>query len=157
MVKKKVLVVEDDRDISELIAYNLKREDYDIVCLYDGSNVIEFVRKRKPDLIILDLMLPGVGGLEICRTLKNDPATKMIPIIMLTAKGEEADVVIGLQMGADDYITKPFSPSILAARIKSITHRMSDVKKSLKKPSRETKEIHVKDQMITDVGNYCIP
>ncbi len=126
MAKKKILVVEDDRDISELITYNLSREGFDCACLYDGGGAIDFVRKRKPELIILDLMLPEVDGLEICRTLKNDPATKNVPIIMLTAKGEEADVVIGLQMGADDYISKPFSPKVLIARIKAVMRRISD-------------------------------
>ncbi|MBF0503999.1 MAG: response regulator transcription factor [Candidatus Omnitrophica bacterium] len=127
MARKKILVVEDDRNISNLIAYNLKSEHYDIDCLYDGGQVVEFVRKCKPDLIILDLMLPEVDGLEICQTLKNDPATKTIPIIMLTAKGEEMDMVVGFQMGADDYISKPFSPKVLVARIKAIFRRMSDL------------------------------
>jgi two-component system phosphate regulon response regulator PhoB len=126
MVKKKILVVEDDRDISELITYNLEREGYEVACLYDGSQAVDFVNKRKPELIILDLMLPEVDGIEICRTLKSDAATKHIPIIMLTAKSEEADVVIGLQMGADDYIPKPFSPKVLVARIKAITRRLAD-------------------------------
>jgi two-component system phosphate regulon response regulator PhoB len=127
MVKKKILVVEDDRDISELIAYNLQREGYDIACLYDGGQVVDFVHKLKPEIIILDLMLPEVDGLEICRTLKSDTATKHIPIVMLTAKSEEADVVVGLQMGADDYIPKPFSPKVLVARIKAISRRTVDV------------------------------
>jgi len=127
MAKKKILVVEDDRDISELITYNLEREGYEIACLYDGSRVVDFVNKRKPEIIILDLMLPEVDGLDICRTLKSDPDTKHIPIIMLTAKSEEADVVVGLQMGADDYITKPFSPKVLVARIKAIVRRIADV------------------------------
>lgn len=131
MSKKKILVVEDDRDISELINYNLGREGYDIACLYDGSQAVDYVRKRKPELIILDLMLPEVDGIEICRTLKSDPATKHIPIIMLTAKSEEADVVVGLQMGADDYISKPFSPKVLVARIKAITRRMADAQQTL--------------------------
>src|ERR1700689_4887128 len=130
MPKKKILVVEDDRDISELISYNLEREGYDIACLYDGSEVIDFVRKRKPDLIILDLMLPEVDGIEICRTLKSDGNTKHIPIVMLTAKSEESDVVIGLQMGADDYIPKPFSPKVLVARIKTIPRRTADLQLS---------------------------
>src|SRR6266404_695248 len=98
MVKKKILVVEDDRDISELITYNLEREGHEIACLYDGSQVLDFVNKRKPDLIILDLMLPELDGIEICRALKSEKNTKNIPIIMLTAKSEEADVVVGLQM-----------------------------------------------------------
>jgi len=127
MAKKKILVVEDDRDISELITYNLEREGYEIACLYDGSQVVDFVYKRKPEIIILDLMLPEVDGIEICRTLKSDADTKHIPIIMLTAKSEEADVVVGLQMGADDYITKPFSPKVLVARIKAIIRRIADV------------------------------
>src|SRR5580698_6621176 len=130
MVKKKILVVEDDRDISELITYNLEREGYEIACLYDGSQVIDFVHKRKTALIILDLMLPEVDGIEICRALKSDAATKHVPIIMLTAKSEEADVVVGLQMGADDYIPKPFSPKVLVARIKAITRRMTDMQSS---------------------------
>jgi len=130
MVKKKILVIEDDRDISELITYNLEREGYEIACLYDGSQAVDFVTKRKPELIILDLMLPEVDGIEICRTLKGDAATKHIPIVMLTAKSEEADVVVGLQMGADDYIPKPFSPKVLVARIKAIVRRMADVQAS---------------------------
>ena len=127
MAKKKILVVEDDRDISELITYNLEREGYEIACLYDGGQAVDFVNKRKPELIILDLMLPEVDGIEICRTLKSDATTKHIPIVMLTAKGEEADVVVGLQMGADDYIPKPFSPKVLVARIKAIIRRMADL------------------------------
>ena len=127
MAKKKILVVEDDRDISELITYNLEREGYETACLYDGSQVVDFVRKRKPEIIILDLMLPEVDGIEICRTLKSDADTKHIPIIMLTAKAEEADVVVGLQMGADDYIPKPFSPKVLVARIKAISRRLADI------------------------------
>src|ERR1700691_667087 len=130
MAKKKILVVEDDRDISELISYNLGREGYEIACLYDGSQAVDFVNKRKPDLVLLDVMLPEVHGIEICRTLKSDPITKNIPIIMLTAKSEEADVVVGLQMGADDYIPKPFSPKVLVARIKAITRRTVDLQLS---------------------------
>src|ERR1019366_50585 len=130
MAKKKILVVEDDKDISELITYNLEREGYDIACLYDGSQVVDFVHKRKPELIILDLMLPEVDGIEICRLLKSDAAVKHIPIVMLTAKSEEADVVVGLQMGADDYIPKPFSPKVLVARIKAITRRLADLQLS---------------------------
>ena len=133
MVKKKILVVEDDRNISKLIVYNLQSEHYDTNCLYDGSQVVEFVRTSRPDLIVLDLMLPQVDGLEICHTLKNEQATKSIPIIMLTAKSEEMDVVVGLQMGADDYIPKPFSPRILVARVKAMLRRMSDLQHPLAK------------------------
>lgn len=126
MSKKKILVVEDDRDINELINYNLNREGYDVASLFDGSQAVDFARKRNPDLILLDLMLPEVDGIEICRLLKSDDATKKIPIIMLTAKSEESDVVVGLQMGADDYIAKPFSPKVLLARIKALLRRIAD-------------------------------
>ena len=130
MAKKKIVIVEDDRDISELVSYNLRREGYDTACLYEGGRVFAHVRRFRPDLIILDLMLPEIDGLEICRTLKNDPLTKNIPVIMLTAKGEEADVIAGLQMGADDYIPKPFSPQVLVARINAITRHLSDLRRS---------------------------
>ncbi len=123
MVKKRILIVEDDHDISELVRYNLEREGYDVSALFEGGDAFDHALKRKPDLIILDLMLPGTDGMEICRLLKNEEGTKNIPVIMLTAKGEESDVVIGLQMGADDYITKPFSPKVLAARVKAILRR----------------------------------
>ena len=123
MAKKKILIVEDDRDISELVRYNLEREGYDVSALFEGGDAFDHVLKRKPDLIVLDLMLPGTDGMEICRLLKNEDRTKNIPVIMLTAKGEESDVVVGLQMGADDYMTKPFSPKVLAARVKAILRR----------------------------------
>ena len=126
MAKKKILVVEDDRDISELIRYNLEREGYDVSALFDGSRVIEFVQKSHPDVVLLDLMLPETDGIDLCRQLKADGSTKNIPIVMLTAKSEESDMVVGLQMGADDYITKPFSPKVLIARIKVIMRRAKD-------------------------------
>ncbi len=123
MTRKKILIVEDDRDISELVRYNLEREGYDVSALFEGGDAFDHALKRKPDLIILDLMLPGTDGMEICRLLKNEEGTKNIPVIMLTAKGEESDVVVGLQMGADDYMTKPFSPKVLTARVKAILRR----------------------------------
>ena len=123
MVKKRILIVEDDRDISELVRYNLEREGYDVSALFEGGDAFDHTLKRRPDLIILDLMLPGTDGMEICRLLKNEEGTKNIPVIMLTAKGEESDVVVGLQMGADDYMTKPFSPKVLTARVKAILRR----------------------------------
>ena len=126
MSKKRILVVEDDRDINELISYNLSRDGYDVLSLLDGSQVIDIALTRKPSLIVLDLMIPEIDGLELCRLLKADPQTARIPIIMLTAKGEESDVLVGLQMGADDYMTKPFSPKVLLARIKAILRRSID-------------------------------
>lgn len=125
MAKKRILVVEDDRDINELIRYNLEREGFDVLSLFDGAEVLEVASTRRPDLILLDLMLPEVDGLEICRQLKGEDKTKDIPVIMITAKGTEADIVIGLSIGADDYLPKPFSPQVLLARIKVIFRRLS--------------------------------
>ncbi|MBI4308707.1 MAG: response regulator transcription factor [Candidatus Omnitrophica bacterium] len=122
-MKKRILVIEDDRDISELICYNLARDGYDVSLVFDGLQAFDFAAKIRPDLIILDLMLPGMDGLDICRQLKSDDQLKSIPVIMLTAKSEEADMIVGLQMGADDYIAKPFSPRVLAARIKAMMRR----------------------------------
>jgi len=152
MAKKKILIVEDDRNISKLIAYNLGSENYETDCLYDGGHVVEFVRTSKPDLIILDLMLPEVDGLEICQILKNDQATKNIPILMLTAKGEEMDMVVGLQMGADDYMAKPFSPRVLLARIKAILRRMSDLQQS----STITENVRILGDLNIDLLKYKI-
>jgi two-component system alkaline phosphatase synthesis response regulator PhoP len=123
MARKRILVVEDERDINELIRYNLEREGFEVISLYDGAQVVEIVSTRKPDLILLDLMLPERDGLEICRELKAESSTQAIPVIMITAKGTESDVVVGLSMGADDYIPKPFSPQVLLARIKAIFRR----------------------------------
>jgi two-component system phosphate regulon response regulator PhoB len=125
MAKKRILVVEDDRDINELIRYNLEKEGFEVLSLYDGLQAVEMVKSRKPDLVLLDLMLPECDGLDICRELKSEADLKGIPVIMITAKGTESDVVIGLSMGADDYIVKPFSPQVLLARIKAIFRRLA--------------------------------
>lgn len=127
-MKHKIAVIEDDRDINELIAYNLQKEGYNIIRSLDGGQGLFLIQKERPDLVLLDLMLPGMDGLEICQALKNSDATKDIPIIMITAKGEESDVVVGLQMGADDYIIKPFSIKVLLARVKAIFRRGKQVK-----------------------------
>lgn len=123
MMKYKIAVIEDDRDINELIAYNLQKEGYNIVRSLDGAQGLFLIQKERPDLVLLDLMLPGMDGLEICQALKNADATKEIPIIMITAKGEESDIVVGLQIGADDYISKPFSIKVLLARVKAVFRR----------------------------------
>lgn len=122
----KILVVDDEPDIVELVTYNLRKEGFDVTSAFDGSEALAIIRKEKFDFIILDLMLPGVQGMEICRILRNDPTTKNIPIIMLTAKGEEIDKILGLEMGADDYMTKPFSPRELLTRIKTVMRRTSE-------------------------------
>jgi phosphate regulon transcriptional regulator PhoB len=125
MPKAKILVVDDEKDIVELVQYNLKKEGYGVISACDGERALDLVKKELPDLIVLDLMLPGMDGLEVCRTLKNDSRTSDIPVIMLTAKGEEADIVVGLELGADDYITKPFSVRQLLARVKTVLRRTS--------------------------------
>ncbi len=123
MGKEKILVVDDEEDILELVRYNLDREGYGVVCAVSGEEALKRAAKDSVDLIILDLMLPGMDGLDVTKKLKGDEKTGNIPIVMLTAKGEEADIVTGLELGADDYITKPFSPRILIARIKAVMRR----------------------------------
>ncbi len=123
MAKELILTVEDDEDILELIQFNLKREGYKTKGVTSGEECMKYLTNEKADLVLLDIMLPGMDGLDICKQLKNDVKTVNIPVIMLTAKGEEADIVTGLELGAEDYITKPFSPRVLLARIKSILKR----------------------------------
>ncbi len=123
MAREKILVVDDEEDILELVRYNLAKERYQVSCALSGEIALEKARQERPDLILLDLMLPGLDGLTVCRELKHDPLTTDTPIIMLTAKGEEADIVVGLELGADDYIVKPFSPRVLQARIKAVLRR----------------------------------
>jgi len=122
----KILVVDDEKDILELVAYNLQKEGFRIDTCQDGEAALERVRNETYDLLILDLMLPGMQGMELCRILKTAEDTSSLPIIMLTAKGEELDKVLGLEMGADDYITKPFSPRELIARVKAVLRRTRD-------------------------------
>ncbi|MBL6830366.1 MAG: response regulator [Pirellulales bacterium] len=118
-----ILVVDDENDLLELVRYNLTKAGYRVSCVSTGEEALSHARRQPPDLIVLDLMLPAVDGLEVCRRLKADAKTRDIPIIMLTAKSEESDVVRGLERGADDYITKPFSPRVLAARVKALLRR----------------------------------
>jgi phosphate regulon transcriptional regulator PhoB len=120
---RKILIVEDESDIRELLSYNLTKEGYDVSSVADGEEALKKVREGHFDLILLDLMLPGIQGMELCRILRNDPATKNLPIIVLTAKGEEVDRVLGLEMGADDYMTKPFSTREVLARVKAVLRR----------------------------------
>jgi phosphate regulon transcriptional regulator PhoB len=120
-----MLVVDDEPDIVELVAYNLRKEGFLVSSASDGEEALEKVRSGNFDFIILDLMLPGMPGMEICRVLRSDPKTKNLPIIMLTAKGEEVDRILGLEIGADDYLTKPFSPRELIARIRAVMRRTS--------------------------------
>src|SRR5277367_329449 len=121
--KRRVLIVDDERDIVDLVRYNLNKNGYDALVACDGQQALEIARTQLPDLIVLDLMLPGLHGTEVARRLKADPRTSSIPIVMLTAKGEETDVVVGLTIGADDYVTKPFSMKVLLARVGSVLRR----------------------------------
>lgn len=120
---KKILIVEDDRDIIELVRYNLEKENYRVQAVEDGVTGLTQIRKTRPDMIILDLMLPRLSGLEICREIRQDSSLPRIPIIMLTARADESDRVVGLEMGADDYVPKPFSPRELVARVKALFRR----------------------------------
>ena len=119
----KILIVDDEIDILELVEFNLLKQGFRTLTAQDGEQALRLARQEKPDAVILDLMLPGINGLDVCRILKSDAATKDVPIIMLTARGEEEDIVKGLEMGADDYVTKPFSPKVLIARLKSVLRR----------------------------------
>ena len=123
MGRERVLVVDDEEDILHLVEYNLAKEGFDVTAVTTGEEALTAVREDPPDLVVLDLMLPGVDGLEVCKLLKRHPRTAAVPVVMLTAKGEEADVVAGLELGADDYVTKPFSPRVLLARIKAVLRR----------------------------------
>jgi len=129
--QKHILVVDDEADLIELVSYNLRKEGFTVDSASDGENAIKKIRKGTYSLVILDLMLPGIQGIELCRIIRNDPKTVNLPIIMLTAKGEEVDRILGLEMGADDYMSKPFSPRELVARVKAVLRR------SMEKPAAE--------------------
>jgi len=132
-----ILVVDDDDDILELIRYNFAREGYRVITAENGESALKLAAKELPDLILLDLMLPGVSGLDVAKILKNTAATQEIAIVMLTAKGEESDIIVGLELGADDYIVKPFSPKVLAARVRAVLRRKND------KPPEESSALHL--------------
>lgn len=145
---KHILVVEDEADLVELISYNLKKEGFNVDSAMDGETALSKIKKGRYDLVVLDLMLPGIQGMELCRILRNDPKTETLPIVMLTAKGEEVDKILGLEMGADDYITKPFSPRELVARVKAVLRR------SLEKPAAE--KILKVGELLIDKERYAV-
>ncbi len=120
MDRCRVVIVEDEPDQQELLRFNLAREGYKVTCADNGREGLKMIGSEQPDLVVLDLMLPGMDGLEVCKHLRNDPQTAHIPIVMLTAKAEDSDVVAGLELGADDYITKPYSPRVLLARVRAV-------------------------------------
>lgn len=123
MSNKKIVAIDDEADILEVIRYNLSRDGHQVFTSPNGRDGLGIIRKEKPDLVLLDLMLPEMDGFEICRRLKGDPLTSHIPIIMITARGDESDIVLGLGLGADDYVIKPFSPKELAARVRAVLRR----------------------------------
>jgi two-component system phosphate regulon response regulator PhoB len=126
MSRKRILIIEDERDMADLVAMRLSREHYDVQVARDGIEGIEKIRSGRPDLVVLDLMLPGMSGSEIATHVRSDPRTASIPILMLTARSEESDIIVGLKLGADDYVTKPFSMSVLLARIAALLRRSAD-------------------------------
>jgi phosphate regulon transcriptional regulator PhoB len=145
---KRVLIIEDDKDIVELVRYNLEKEGYQVASVSDGLQGLAQVRKSPPDLLILDLMLPRLHGLDICREIRRDPALNRLPLLMLTAKGEESDRVVGLELGADDYVTKPFSPRELVARVKALLRRVE--------PGGEGEKPIAFDKLVIDPGSYRV-
>lgn len=140
-MKPKILVVEDEPDAAELVEFNLKTAGFEVVSATDGATALERARTHAPDLILLDLMLPEVDGLEVCKILRRDPATSAIPIIMLTAKAAELDRVLGLELGADDYVTKPFSPRELVLRVRNLLRRRQ-------RDAEKTEHIQVGDLVV---------
>ncbi len=147
---KRILIIEDDRDIVELVRYNLEQEGFSVAAVGEGASGLAQIRKSPPNLLLLDLMLPKLSGLEICKAVRREPSLNRLPILMLTARGEESDRVVGLELGADDYVTKPFSPRELVARIKALLRRTSDASGS------ETEKIVEAGQLVIDPAGYRV-
>lgn len=152
MSKSKILVIDDEQDILDLVEYNLAQNGYKVSCVTTGEEALDAARATKPDLILLDLMLPGVDGFEVCKNLKRDTETSDIPVVMLTAKGEDIDVVTGLELGADDYITKPFSPRVLVARVRSVLRKKKDTTHS----DKSTEKIISIHAIEIDTGKHVV-
>jgi two-component system phosphate regulon response regulator PhoB len=147
MAKESILIVEDEEDILELVKYNLAKEGYRVSGAASGEVGLKAARSSLPDLIVLDLMLPGIDGLEVCKILKNDSKTQHIPVIMLTAKSEDSDIITGLEIGADDYLAKPFTPKVLIARVRTVLRRKA------KANVKETATVRVHD-IVVDPGRH---
>ena len=146
MAGEKILVVDDEADIVELVRYNLAHEGFEVICASSGEVALEMVSKEKPSLVVLDLMLPGISGLKVCKRIKGDPATKAVQVVMLTAKGEDSDIVTGIEAGADDYVTKPFSPKVLIARVKLALRKAA---------SQKEKGKHIEaDEIVIDTERF---
>lgn len=149
MENQRLLVIEDEESILELVRYNLQKEGYRVDTASSGEEGLRLTRELKPDLLVLDLMLPGIDGLEVCKTVKSAEETQDIPIVMMSARGEESDIIKGLQLGADDYVTKPFSPQVLAARVNAVLRRTS------KEPLNEQSLVEV-HELIIDPGRFVV-
>ena len=150
MKTDKIVVIEDEEDILEVISYNLKREGYEVTTSTSGEDGLAKIERSTPNLVILDLMLPEIDGLDLCRKLKSDPVTQNIPVIMVTAKGEESDVVLGLGMGADDYMVKPFSPRELVARGRAVLRRTRNT------PETEQRDRIVREGVVIDPQRHDV-
>jgi two-component system alkaline phosphatase synthesis response regulator PhoP len=150
-MKKNILIVEDDEDIQQLVSYNLLKAGFAVEVADSGEQALEYAEAQPPNLIVLDIMLPGMSGLEVCRILRHGEQTAAIPIIMLTAKGEEADIVAGLDLGADDYITKPFSPKVLVSRVKAVLRRRPREAAVQKEEDNGLVQIH---DLVIDPGRH---
>jgi phosphate regulon transcriptional regulator PhoB len=145
---QKILVVEDEPDIRKLVQYNLTQERFNVLEAEDGEQALKLLQREKPNLVILDLMLPGLSGMELCKLLRQRSETAKLPILMLTAKASEADRIVGLEMGADDYLAKPFSPREMVARVRAILRR------SESKPTTETAPAYDKGSLKIDFSTY---
>jgi two-component system, OmpR family, alkaline phosphatase synthesis response regulator PhoP len=152
MIKKKILVVDDEADIRELIRFNLRKEGFDVFSCADGENALEAAIEHQPSLILLDVMLPGIDGIEVCSLLKGNASLKSIPIVMLSAKTEESDQLVGLKAGADDYLLKPFSPKVLVAKITAILRRADFVSSN----SNEEEEIVRYRDLVMNPNDFSV-
>ena len=146
MKKGTVLIIDDEKDLIELVRYNLEKEGFDVIAATDGQSGLEVVKKHRPDLVMLDLMMPGLDGLQVCQRLRADPRMGRVPVIMLTAKATEADRVVGLELGADDYITKPFSPREVVARVKAVLRRSS--------PQQDDRQVIRSGELAIDLSGH---
>jgi DNA-binding response OmpR family regulator len=147
MANETILVVDDEEDILELVQFNLAREGHKVFCADSGEKALDILKSKPVDLMVLDLMLPGMDGFSVAQRVKNDPYIRQVPIIMLTAKGSESDVVTGLELGAEDYVTKPFSPRVLVARIHKALRRSTQ-------PGPENRDLIQRDEMVIDIRKH---
>jgi DNA-binding response OmpR family regulator len=147
MNKGTVLVIDDEKDVVELVRYNLEKEGFDVIAAEDGRSGLRIAQEHRPDVVVLDVMMPGPDGLEVCRELRADARTQGVPVVMLTAKATETDRIVGLELGADDYVTKPFSPRELAARVKAVLRRTA-------RGQQATEQVIRRGPLVIDVARH---